>query len=104
MIRRPPRSTLFPYTTLFRSGDRVALEVDVVPLQGDDLAAAQSRIAAEQHEQMNSLVQLGRCLDQAFVLLEVVKLHRRGWRLDQLDVARHALDYAPLHRDPKDHA
>src|SRR2546422_7953556 len=24
MIRRPPRSTLFPYTTLFRSGDRVA--------------------------------------------------------------------------------
>ena len=21
MIRRPPRSTLFPYTTLFRSGD-----------------------------------------------------------------------------------
>src|SRR2546430_9300652 len=24
MIRRPPRSTLFPYTTLFRSGDVVA--------------------------------------------------------------------------------
>src|SRR5687768_17966735 len=23
MIRRPPRSTLFPYTTLFRSGKRV---------------------------------------------------------------------------------
>src|SRR3712207_7391800 len=26
MIRRPPRSTLFPYTTLFRSGLRVLLE------------------------------------------------------------------------------
>src|SRR3712207_8808918 len=25
MIRRPPRSTLFPYTTLFRSGGRRAL-------------------------------------------------------------------------------
>src|SRR3712207_7139496 len=25
MIRRPPRSTLFPYTTLFRSSDLVAL-------------------------------------------------------------------------------
>src|SRR3712207_7932170 len=25
MIRRPPRSTLFPYTTLFRSGDELAL-------------------------------------------------------------------------------
>src|SRR3712207_7703524 len=24
MIRRPPRSTLFPYTTLFRSGEAVA--------------------------------------------------------------------------------
>src|SRR3712207_8479071 len=23
MIRRPPRSTLFPYTTLFRSGEQV---------------------------------------------------------------------------------
>src|SRR5690348_17648108 len=28
MIRRPPRSTLFPYTTLFRSGV-VALRVDL---------------------------------------------------------------------------
>src|SRR3712207_7957593 len=27
MIRRPPRSTLFPYTTLFRSPNRVALEL-----------------------------------------------------------------------------
>src|SRR5688572_32344985 len=26
MIRRPPRSTLFPYTTLFRSGFRVDLD------------------------------------------------------------------------------
>src|SRR3712207_6948052 len=26
MIRRPPRSTLFPYTTLFRSGVRAVLE------------------------------------------------------------------------------
>src|SRR3712207_8838712 len=28
MIRRPPRSTLFPYTTLFRSGDLLRLEVE----------------------------------------------------------------------------
>src|SRR3989442_8996677 len=28
MIRRPPRSTLFPYTTLFRSIDRAAVERD----------------------------------------------------------------------------
>src|SRR2546427_6164547 len=28
MIRRPPRSTLFPYTTLFRSGWRPAASMD----------------------------------------------------------------------------
>src|SRR3712207_7068991 len=28
MIRRPPRSTLFPYTTLFRSVGRAGLAVD----------------------------------------------------------------------------
>src|SRR2546425_7903712 len=28
MIRRPPRSTLFPYTTLFRSNRPVSLETD----------------------------------------------------------------------------
>src|SRR3989449_10452857 len=35
MIRRPPRSTLFPYTTLFRSH---AVEGVVVALQRDPLA------------------------------------------------------------------
>src|SRR3712207_7600497 len=36
MIRRPPRSTLFPYTTLFRSGSHArrveALRIDAVNL------------------------------------------------------------------------
>src|SRR2546427_3260443 len=37
MIRRPPRSTLFPYTTLFRSGDaqlRVARIISIEPDRG----------------------------------------------------------------------
>src|SRR3712207_8229066 len=33
MIRRPPRSTLFPYTTLFRSADGVGERVPPVPAQ-----------------------------------------------------------------------
>src|SRR3712207_4622799 len=52
MIRRPPRSTLFPYTTLFRSqsapvvaGDRVG-ERHVV---GGDLQRAVTRVAQQQH-------------------------------------------------------
>src|SRR2546422_8086846 len=35
MIRRPPRSTLFPYTTLFRSRDQ-----RVEPREGHDVDAA----------------------------------------------------------------
>src|SRR2546430_3004864 len=41
MIRRPPRSTLFPYTTLFRSGRRVARLRN--PLDRDRHAAAHVR-------------------------------------------------------------
>src|SRR3712207_6863216 len=42
MIRRPPRSTLFPYTTLFRSGLRSLVDVQNganinFTLDGDDL-------------------------------------------------------------------
>src|SRR2546430_13560695 len=42
MIRRPPRSTLFPYTTLFRSAAE-AIEVDWEPLP----VATDMRQAAE---------------------------------------------------------
>src|SRR3712207_8361018 len=28
MRRRPPRSALFPYTTLFRSGERLCIEIE----------------------------------------------------------------------------
>src|SRR3712207_8333208 len=42
MIRRPPRSTLFPYTTLFRSLPAVGRDVDPVDgvLEPDDLQRA----------------------------------------------------------------
>src|SRR3712207_8197313 len=35
MIRRPPRSTLFPYTTLFRSRDPAAAARDAAQRQAD---------------------------------------------------------------------
>src|SRR3712207_8671645 len=43
MIRRPPRSTLFPYTTLFRSKRRI--EADEVPLELDFDAELLARLA-----------------------------------------------------------
>src|SRR2546430_4818353 len=36
MIRRPPRSTLFPYTTLFRSLSAIAARVDQVAVMTYD--------------------------------------------------------------------
>src|SRR2546428_6977234 len=35
MIRRPPRSTLFPYTTLFRS-PRAGAQPDAIPRDGEN--------------------------------------------------------------------
>src|SRR2546426_6286577 len=60
MIRRPPRSTLFPYTTLFRSGGDepvrgAAGEVDrrpgpgVGPDPGGDTGAPGRRARSEEH-------------------------------------------------------
>src|SRR5256885_9761758 len=34
MIRRPPRSTLFPYTTLFRSAQPLGLHLPIYPAKG----------------------------------------------------------------------
>src|SRR5690348_18094340 len=43
MIRRPPRSTLFPYTTLFRSPDGGRAEVGGLHRREDALEAAHGR-------------------------------------------------------------
>src|SRR5256885_13101170 len=51
MIRRPPRSTLFPYTTLFRSADsrynaaRAAYDLSVQTVENLRAQLAQSRAA-----------------------------------------------------------
>src|SRR5690348_18485299 len=58
MIRRPPRSTLFPYTTLFRS--RMRLDFDrhafndfqSIPFNADDLA----RVVGDQLDLMQAKV------------------------------------------------
>src|SRR2546426_7485674 len=50
MIRRPPRSTLFPYTTLFRSHARAR---DLAPLEHD--AAARGALEARDDVQQRGL-------------------------------------------------
>src|SRR5467141_3599815 len=54
MIRRPPRSTLFPYTTLFRSAPRPARVVHhrQVDLAGDDLTGRDRAAARSSRHQL----------------------------------------------------
>src|SRR5256885_10783071 len=47
MIRRPPRSTLFPYTTLFRSRDRGA--GGVAGCAGGDVTPTRTHTRSEEH-------------------------------------------------------
>src|SRR5437667_6558497 len=79
MIRRPPRSTLFPYTTLFRSQERPALRRDMVADR-----PAQHRIAClervERSEEHTSELQSHHDL-VCRLLLEKKKPHTRAEQL-----------------------
>src|SRR5260221_901894 len=74
MIRRPPRSTLFPYTTLFRSGRKC---VDTNQLFIDGLRIpAEDRIGEERSEEHTSELQSHSDL-VCRLLLEKKKKNRR---------------------------
>src|SRR5690348_17791357 len=49
MIRRPPRSTLFPYTTLFRSRSRRPCGSGTIRLEADQSARAYRADRSEEH-------------------------------------------------------
>src|SRR2546427_865470 len=52
MIRRPPRSTLFPYTTLFRSGfQRTARPFGIAQVTHDQQLAVAATVAHLAHRQ-----------------------------------------------------
>src|SRR3989475_4552896 len=79
MIRRPPRSTLFPYTTLFRSQERLAT--------GED--------------QEHVRVDLGDLVQHATALAGGELPSRVGAR-ERRHVAVRALEVAPLCQVPRD--
>src|SRR5258708_27378057 len=78
MIRRPPRSTLFPYTTLFRSG--VAPPVEAAPLHhpGKARSVRFQRPAEERSEEHTSELQSPDHL-VCRLLLEKKKLNSSRW-------------------------
>src|SRR5262249_60890125 len=59
MIRRPPRSTLFPYTTLFRSEERLADDPLLPSHQGPSGVQAGGSLRSEEHtSELQSLTNL----------------------------------------------
>src|SRR2546430_3211530 len=76
MIRRPPRSTLFPYTTLFRSATRIATRGAASMLR--------ERSVVYYPEELSLL---GRILDQAIVLPEDRKSTRLNSSHSQISYA-----------------
>src|SRR2546425_10137215 len=80
MIRRPPRSTLFPYTTLFRSGNddpMVLLVALAQPLQDFDRLVHRRRV--NDHRLEAPL--------QRPILLDVLAVLVEGRRPDALQLA-----------------
>src|SRR2546425_5620982 len=92
MIRRPPRSTLFPYTTLFRSQDAVEVleprlhRVRAGRSPGDECEqpADRERRSEEHTSELQSLAYL-----VCRLLLEKKKKKALSERLTPLDANRH---------------
>src|SRR2546430_13715784 len=59
MIRRPPRSTLFPYTTLFRShvdaADVVLRNTGFADQRADEILGARAILLSDAHEDLHCL-------------------------------------------------
>src|SRR3712207_7484044 len=91
MIRRPPRSTLFPYTTLFRSvgvrGVRRGAEHGGVPVRLDDVEALAAGHALLVTDGGRQLQRLGRQLAEA-------GLGRGGRQSTRLDSSPAQISYA----------
>src|SRR6478672_12984002 len=49
MLRRPPRSTLFPYTTLFRSQSATASGRSSSRPSGEETSGTERRLRSEEH-------------------------------------------------------
>src|SRR2546425_9953634 len=104
MIRRPPRSTLFPYTTLFRSHrgqhDLALRGLAAAPPLGRRLDAVVHRVAQQVEQRVAQLVQDGA------VELDLFALHAERHLLAQFPreiahQAGEAVEYLPHRRHPR---
>src|SRR2546430_12393484 len=78
MIRRPPRSTLFPYTTLFRSRQTSLLRVERSPVEKVVRHQDESRPV----DQRGALPKDGRGTGRAVITLFIGDPDRKSTRLN----------------------
>src|SRR3712207_9078852 len=91
MIRRPPRSTLFPYTTLFRSG----LLIDGQVLGGVDV----ERVAAHVAPVLQAADEFGAAADRGALTTAILE-HPRGVAVVSALSAEAGLFGPPPHHPP----
>src|SRR3712207_4676784 len=82
MIRRPPRSTLFPYTTLFRSGlANLISQVATAMRMRREIQSREQRLKQEARARarIEQELRVARTIQQASLPKEVPKLE--GWQI-----------------------
>src|SRR2546430_12430828 len=96
MIRRPPRSTLFPYTTLFRSHDAVAVGFGVLLDRRADVTEKGPGARSEEHtselqSQSNLVCRL--LLEKKKKTFDMIQIRGHKYRCDStsLSLQRNAL-------------
>src|SRR2546430_11692017 len=88
MIRRPPRSTLFPYTTLFRSG-RNRLELLYFRAEAD-AAIAVRLVAHVDHSGSRSEEHTSELQSQSNLVCRLLLEKKKKTKTDKIDIYTHS--------------
>src|SRR5258708_30805834 len=96
MIRRPPRSTLFPYTTLFRSCRENAPMADRQPARGRGLLSMLTTTAPRSEEHTSELQSPDHLVCRLLLEKKKKKKQRRKKKGKESTTARRRSSRAPL--------
>src|SRR3712207_7501039 len=92
MIRRPPRSTLFPYTTLFRSHPDVPVHLRPDAAHAHEHHGAEGRVAARTDDQLHDRRAVVHLLEHELALPERSEEHTSELQSRQYLVCRLLLE------------
>src|SRR5574338_1599751 len=102
MIRRPPRSTLFPYTTLFRADDAVVRELNRT-YRGADATTDVLSFAQGEGERFARPEGEARHLGDVVISLDTARRQAAEYGQDAQDEVAHLLVHGVLHLLGYDH-